>query len=198
MGVWVRGHHAANFSHISKDAPENSTSFDTKVVVVGNGANMVLNEKPTKIWRWPGWKLPGLTWNQMNIFWHIFCKRNSPTRIVAYNFGPKICLAHSLDHLVVSKLYLDRKHFQVAGSAFEFHYFGYKWVQSKLSFCLAVFVFIAHTSGMILVTPQCITLLIITCFVQNKNVISTIWNSLHHTIWLQNNFNFIFHGLWNF
>ena len=39
MGVWVRGHHAANFSHMSNDAPENSTSFDTKVVVVGGGAN---------------------------------------------------------------------------------------------------------------------------------------------------------------
>ena len=43
-----KGHDAANFSQISKDAQENSTSFDTKVVVVGVGANMVLNEKPTK------------------------------------------------------------------------------------------------------------------------------------------------------
>ena len=72
MGVWVRGHHAANFSHISKDAPENSTSFDTKVVVVGGGANMVLNEKPTKIWKLRGWKLRGLTWNQMNTPYFIY------------------------------------------------------------------------------------------------------------------------------
>ena len=31
MGVWVRGHHAANFSHISIDAQENFPSFDTNV-----------------------------------------------------------------------------------------------------------------------------------------------------------------------
>ena len=66
MGVWVRGHHAANFSHISKDAPENSTSFDTKVVVVGGGANMVLNEKPTKNWKLRGLKLRGLRRNQIS------------------------------------------------------------------------------------------------------------------------------------
>ena len=28
VGVWVGGHHPTNFSHISKDAQENSTSFD--------------------------------------------------------------------------------------------------------------------------------------------------------------------------
>ena len=49
MGVWVRGHDVANFSQISKDAPENSTSFYTNVVVVGVGANMVLNENRPKI-----------------------------------------------------------------------------------------------------------------------------------------------------
>ena len=37
-----------NFSHSSKDAQENSTSFDTNVVLEGGGANMGLNEKPTK------------------------------------------------------------------------------------------------------------------------------------------------------
>ena len=31
VGVWVGGHHPTNFSHISKDAQENSTSFDTNV-----------------------------------------------------------------------------------------------------------------------------------------------------------------------
>ena len=46
MGVWVRGHDVANFSQISKDPQENSTSFDTNVVVVGVGAN---KKTPTPI-----------------------------------------------------------------------------------------------------------------------------------------------------
>ena len=48
MGVWVRGHDAANFSQISKDAQENSTSFDTNVVTGGDWGSMVLNEKLAK------------------------------------------------------------------------------------------------------------------------------------------------------
>ena len=48
MSVWVREHDAANFSHASKDAQENVTSFDTNVVLGDDGANMVFNEKPTK------------------------------------------------------------------------------------------------------------------------------------------------------
>ena len=32
VGVWVGGHEATNFLHISKDAQENSTYFDTDVV----------------------------------------------------------------------------------------------------------------------------------------------------------------------
>ena len=36
-------------------------SFDTNVVVVGDGANMVLNEKLTKNWKLRGLKLRGLT-----------------------------------------------------------------------------------------------------------------------------------------
>ena len=42
LGVWVGGHPPANFSYGSKDAQENSTSFDTKVVIELDGANMVL------------------------------------------------------------------------------------------------------------------------------------------------------------
>ena len=41
-----RGQDAANVSDISKDAQENSTSFDTKIVLGVGGANMVWNEKP--------------------------------------------------------------------------------------------------------------------------------------------------------
>ena len=48
VGVSVRGQSATNFSHISKDAQENSISFDINFMVVGDGANMVSNEKPTK------------------------------------------------------------------------------------------------------------------------------------------------------
>ena len=33
MGVGVGGHDATNFSHISKDAQENSTSFNTTVII---------------------------------------------------------------------------------------------------------------------------------------------------------------------
>jgi len=51
VGVWVGGHPRANLWHISKDTQENSTSFDINVVVGGDGANMVLNEKPTKNWK---------------------------------------------------------------------------------------------------------------------------------------------------
>jgi len=48
VGVWVRGHHAANFSHISIDAQENFPSFDTNVVTEGDWGNMVLNEELAK------------------------------------------------------------------------------------------------------------------------------------------------------
>ena len=48
MGVWVWGHHAANFSHISIDAQENFPSFDTNFVTGGDWGNMVLNEKLAK------------------------------------------------------------------------------------------------------------------------------------------------------
>ena len=51
MGVWVWGHHAANFSHIETDAQENSTSF---------------NEKPTKKLKLRGLKLRGLRQNQIS------------------------------------------------------------------------------------------------------------------------------------
>ena len=44
----ARGQDAAYFSHVSKDAQEKSTSFDTNVVLGGGGATMVSNEKPTK------------------------------------------------------------------------------------------------------------------------------------------------------
>jgi hypothetical protein len=54
VGVWVRGHDVANFSQISKDAQKNSTFFDTNVVVVGDGANMVLNENRPKIEKFGG------------------------------------------------------------------------------------------------------------------------------------------------
>ena len=43
-----RGQDAAYFSYISKDAQENSASFDTNVVLGGGEAIMVWNEKPTK------------------------------------------------------------------------------------------------------------------------------------------------------
>ena len=59
MGVCVGGHHRANFSYRSKDAQENSTSFDTNVVMGRGGANMVLNEKPTKKLKLRGLKLRG-------------------------------------------------------------------------------------------------------------------------------------------
>ena len=61
MGVWVRGQDAANFSHVSKDAQENSTSFDTNVVLGGGWGNMVFKEKPTKNRKLRGLKLRGLT-----------------------------------------------------------------------------------------------------------------------------------------
>ena len=51
VGVWVRGHDATN---LSTDAQENFTSFDTNVVMVRGGANMVFNEKPIKIENYGG------------------------------------------------------------------------------------------------------------------------------------------------
>ena len=66
MGVWVRGQDAANFSHVSKDAQENSTSFDTNIVLGGGGGNMVFNEKPTKKLKLRGLKLRGLRQNQIS------------------------------------------------------------------------------------------------------------------------------------
>ena len=49
MGVLVGGHETTNFSHISKDAQENSISFDIFVVTEGDRGKMVLNEKLSKI-----------------------------------------------------------------------------------------------------------------------------------------------------
>ena len=66
VGVWVRGQDATNVSHISKDARENSASFDTNVVLVGGGANMVLNQKPTKKWKLRGLKWRGFRQNQIS------------------------------------------------------------------------------------------------------------------------------------
>ena len=66
-----KGQDAANFSHISKNAHEilrNSASFDINVVVVGDGANMVLNEKPTINCKLRGLKLRGLSQNQPILF----------------------------------------------------------------------------------------------------------------------------------
>ena len=60
------GQDAAKFSYVSKDAQENSTSFDTNPVLGGDGANMVLNEKRTKNWKLRGLKLRGLSQNQIN------------------------------------------------------------------------------------------------------------------------------------
>ena len=54
MGVWVRGQDAANFLYKLKDVQENSKSFDTNVGVVGDGTNMVLNEKRPKIRNYGG------------------------------------------------------------------------------------------------------------------------------------------------
>jgi len=61
VGVRVGGHHATNFSQISKDAQENSTSFDTNVITGDYRGKMVLYEKPTKKWKLRGLKLRGLT-----------------------------------------------------------------------------------------------------------------------------------------
>ena len=61
VGVWVRGQDAANFWHVSKDAHKNSASFDINFMVVGDGANMVSHEKPTKKWKLRGLKLRRLT-----------------------------------------------------------------------------------------------------------------------------------------
>ena len=59
MAVSVGGQQWVNFSHSSKDAQENSTSFDTNVVLEGGGANMVLNEKPAKNGNYVGWNCVG-------------------------------------------------------------------------------------------------------------------------------------------
>ena len=39
------------FTRIKRCARKDSASFDTNVVLVGGGANMVLNENPTKKWK---------------------------------------------------------------------------------------------------------------------------------------------------
>ena len=56
MGVWAWGQDATNFSHVSKDAQENSASFDTNVVTGEDRGNMVLNEKPAKKWKLRGFR----------------------------------------------------------------------------------------------------------------------------------------------
>ena len=48
VGVDVDGHDTTNFLQTSKDAHKNSASFDINFMVVGDGANMVSHEKPTK------------------------------------------------------------------------------------------------------------------------------------------------------
>jgi len=62
VGVWVGGIRRQTYS--SKDAQENSTSFD--INVVGDGANMVFNEKLTKNRKLRRLKLRGLRRNQIN------------------------------------------------------------------------------------------------------------------------------------
>ena len=52
--------------HVSKDAHSNFESFDINVVVVGDGANMVLNEKLIKNWKLRGLKLRRLSQNQIS------------------------------------------------------------------------------------------------------------------------------------
>jgi len=48
VGVAVGGHDATNFSNISIDVQENSTSFDINVITGGLQGKMVLYKKPTK------------------------------------------------------------------------------------------------------------------------------------------------------
>ena len=66
MGVWAWRQNGTNFSHVSKDAQENSTSFDTHVVFGGRWRNMVLNEKPAKKWKLRGLKLRGFRQKQIS------------------------------------------------------------------------------------------------------------------------------------
>jgi len=66
VGVWAWGQDVTNFSHVSKDAHKNSTSFDTNVVLGGGWGNMVLNEKPTKKGKLRGLKLRGFRQNQIS------------------------------------------------------------------------------------------------------------------------------------
>ena len=67
MGVWVGGHPPTKFSYVSKDAQENFTSFDTNDVTVNDSGNMVLNEKTNQKFQISGWKLRGLSSNQINL-----------------------------------------------------------------------------------------------------------------------------------
>ena len=82
VGVWVRGHDGTNFSHISKDAQENFTSFDTIVVPGGGWGNMFFNEKPTKNRKLRGFKLRGLRQNQINTP-NIICLNDQRNKINA-------------------------------------------------------------------------------------------------------------------
>ena len=66
MGVWVGGQDATNTSHESKDAQENSTSFDINFITGGGRGKGVSNEKPTKNWKLRGLKLRGLRRNQIS------------------------------------------------------------------------------------------------------------------------------------
>ena len=65
MGVWVGGHSPTNLSLTSKDVQLNS-SFDINAVTESNRGKKVSNEKPTKNWKLGGWKLHGLSRNQMS------------------------------------------------------------------------------------------------------------------------------------
>ena len=66
MGVWAWGQDATNFSYVSKDAQENSASFDTNVVTGGDRGKMVLNEKSAKKRKLRGLKLRGFRQNQIS------------------------------------------------------------------------------------------------------------------------------------
>ena len=61
MGVSVDGHRATIFSHRSKDAQENSTSFDTHEITATERGKTLIREKLAKNTILLGLKLRGLT-----------------------------------------------------------------------------------------------------------------------------------------
>ena len=68
------------------DINENFTSFDINVVMVGESANMGLNEKPTKNWKLRRFKLHGLRRNQISTANFIYLNINILTRTPSQNF----------------------------------------------------------------------------------------------------------------